>query len=202
MLMQPLKLQLKACLIPYFANIVLSGIVIALIYFLKNSFELYVMLFSIEIIYSFFYGLFNFSTLGKTYSSLKHDKHNFCLSSLIMNIINALIMLGISILVLFLSNKEFSLFVLGFNVLVHMLAFSLGSTYSLYLSKYKTLNIVILIVTFAILFVLSNYILSALNKFYNILGNDINIFVYISFIIMIGFIILFNIINILKYRKQ
>ena len=92
MLMQPLKLQLKACIIPYLFNVVLSCLAIVLMFLLKAPLEFIVILFSIQLIYSFFYGLFNYTTLGKTYSSLKHDKHNFAISSLIMNIINALIM--------------------------------------------------------------------------------------------------------------
>lgn len=206
MLMQPLKLQLKTCIIPYLFNVVLSCLAIVLMFLLKAPIELIVILFSIQLIYSFFYGLFNYTTLGKTYSSLKHDKHNFAISSLIMNIINALIMALSYLLAIILDSSNIRIIEL-LSILsifsIHMLVFSIGSFYSLFLSKHKILNIVLLILISTSLFIFGVYIIKGLQKgLYFMLDKNNAITMVIILIVLAITITILNIINSIKYRKQ
>lgn len=203
MLMQPLKLQLKACIIPYLFNVVLSCLAIVLMFLLKAPLELIIILFSIQLIYSFFYGLFNYTTLGKTYSSLKHDKHNFAISSLIMNIINALIMALSYLLAIILDGGNIRIIELLSIFSIHMLAFSIGSFYSLFLSKHKILNIVLLILISTSLFIFGIYIIKGLQKgLYFMLDKNNAITMIIVLIALAIAITSLNIINSVKYKKQ
>ena len=203
MLMQPLKLQLKACIIPYLFNVVLSCLAIVLMFLLKAPLELIVILFSIQLIYSFFYGLFNYTTLGKTYSSLKHDKHNFAISSLIMNIINALIMALSYLLAIILDKSNIRIIELLSIFAIHMLVFSIGSFYSLFLSKHKILNIVLLILISTSLFIFGVYIIKGLQKgLYFMLDKNNAITMIIVLIALAIAITSLNIINSIKYKKQ
>ena len=202
MLMQPVKLQLKACIIPYLFNIILSCLAIVLMFLLKAPLEFIVILFSIQLIYSFFYGLFNYTTLGKTYSSLTHDKHNFAISSLIMNIINALIMALSYLLVVILDGANIRIIELLSIFSIHMLVFSIGSFYSLFLSKLKILNIVLLILISTSLFIFGIYIIQGLQKgLYFILDKNNSITTIIILIVFALAITSLNIINSIKYKK-
>lgn len=203
MLMQPLKLQLKACIIPYLFNVVLSCLAIVLMFLLKAPLEFIVILFSIQLIYSFFYGLFNYTTLGKTYSSLKHDKHNFAISSLIMNIINALIMALSYLLAIILDKANIRIIELLSIFAIHMLAFSIGSFYSLFLSKHKILNIVLLIIISTSLFIFGVYIIKGLQKGLYFMLDKNNVITMIIVVIALAIAITsLNIINSIKYKKQ
>ena len=203
MLMQPLKLQLKACIIPYLFNVVLSCLAIVLMFLLKAPLEFIIILFSIQLIYSFFYGLFNYTTLGKTYSSLTHDKHNFAISSLIMNIINALIMALSYLLVVILDGANIRIIELLSIFSIHMLVFSIGSFYSLFLSKHKILNIVLLILISTSLFIFGIYIIKGLQKgLYFMLDKYNSITMIIILIALAIAITSLNIINSIKYKKQ
>ena len=202
MLMQPLKLQLKTCIIPYLSNVALSCLAIVLMFLLKAPIELIVILFSIQLIYSFFYGLFNYTTLGKTYSSLKHDKHNFAISSLIMNIINALIMALSYSLAIILDKANIRIIELLSIFSINMLVFSIGSFYSLFLSKLKILNIVLLILISTSLFIFGIYIIKGLQKgLYFILDKNNSITMIIILIVFVLAITSLNIINSIKYKK-
>lgn len=203
MLMQPLKLQLKACIIPYLFNVVLSCLAIVLMFLLKAPLEFIIILFSIQLIYSFFYGLFNYTTLGKTYSSLKHDKHNFAISSLIMNIINALIMALSYLLAIIFDGGNIRIIELLSIFSIHMLVFSIGSFYSLFLSKHKILNIVLLILISTSLFIFGIYIIKGLQKgLYFMLDRNNSITMIIVLIALTIAITSLNIINSIKYKKQ
>ena len=203
MLMQPLKLQLKACIIPYLFNVVLSCLAIVLMFLLKAPLEFIVILFSIQLIYSFFYGLFNYTTLGKTYSSLKHDKHNFAISSLIMNIINALIMALSYLLAIILDKANIRIIELLSIFSIHMLVFSIGSFYSLFLSKHKILNIVLLILISTSLFIFGVYIIKGLQKGLYFMLDKNNVITMIIVVIALAIAITsLNIINSIKYKKQ
>ena len=203
MLMQPLKLQLKTCIIPYLFNVVLSCLAIVLMFLLKALIEFFVILFSIQLIYSFFYGLFNYTTLGKTYSSLKHDKHNFAISSLIMNIINALIMALSYLLAIILDKSNIRIIELLSIFSIHMLVFSIGSFYSLFLSKHKVLNIVLLILISTSLFIFGFYIIIGLQKGLYFMFDKYNSITMIIVLIALAITItILNIINSIKYKKQ
>ena len=203
MLMQPLKLQLKACIIPYLFNVVLSCLAIVLMFLLKAPLEFIVILFSIQLIYSFFYGLFNYTTLGKTYSSLKHDKHNFAISSLIMNIINALIMALSYLLAIILDKANIRIIELLSIFSIHMLVFSIGSFYSLFLAKHKILNIVLLILISTSLFIFGIYIIKGLQKGLYFMLDKNNVITMIIVVIALAIAITsLNIINSIKYKKQ
>ncbi|MBP5408478.1 MAG: hypothetical protein J6Y42_05015, partial [Bacilli bacterium] len=149
---------------------------------------------------------FNYTTLGKTYSSLKHDKHNFAISSLIMNIINALIMALSYLLAIILDSSNIRIIEL-LSILsifsIHMLVFSIGSFYSLFLSKHKILNIVLLILISTSLFIFGVYIIKGLQKgLYFMLDKNNAITMVIILIVLAITITILNIINSIKYRKQ
>ena len=205
MLMQPIKLQLKSCLFPYILNLIISLLSIILIKIFKNELKFYVIVFIVELIFSFFYGFFNITILGKTYSSLKHDKHNFCLSSLIINILNALIMLIIFTIVNIFVNANNSIltniFAFIIYLSIHMLFFTLGSFYALFIVKYKLIDTIALIFAFTLAFIFSNFIINSLTTFINNLQN-INVSTYILFIINVLLIFSLNILNAFKYRHQ
>ena len=207
MLLQPLKLQLKSCLIPFLANLVLSVIIILINELLLHKFYITVIFVMAEIVFSFFYGLYNYSTLSKTYSSLKHDKHYYFLSSLIINLINAIIMVLIFVLLKvmlkrdILSNGEMKVLI---NYLsLHLAMFSMGSFYSLFLEKYKVVNIIsIVLVLMLIVLCFATYKIEIFESFF--MSGGCIVYLPIEFIIVfnIVLIIVFNILNKFKYKKS
>ena len=218
MLLQTIKLQLKSCLLPFLLNIIFCGFCIVLdIIIIKFpglemlklfSAFIYIGYFLIEFIYSFFYGHYNFTVVGRSYDSLKHDKHAFWLSSLLFNVINV-----IFVSIFFFIQNPFSfdykginlIFALIVNGLIHIAAFSFGSFYALFLNKYKILNKILISVLLILAFIFYGPITIYASKFIGSLHNSLNnisITVIIVIVLSIVSTIVFNILNAIKYKKQ
>lgn len=202
-LMQPLKLQLRSSILPFVINFVLAVIFIILVKVLNNSLEYYLMLFVCEILFTFFFGLFNFNTLGHTYSSLKHDKHSFCLSSFIINVINACIIIIVFVIACLFMYSKANVFSIVVYFSIQLLAFTLGNTYSLFLAKNRLTNIITFIIVTSLSLLLGKYIMNGFNEFFDkLFNNDFYLVGLIVMIISVVLTICLDIINNMKYRKE
>ena len=210
MLLQPLKLRLKSCILPFLANIIISVVIISLNELLIHEYFINQIFVISEFVFTFFYGLYNYSTLSKTYSSLKHDKHYFFLSSLIVNILNALIMLLIFALLKIFAKRDLLNFwqiaILLYYFSTHLLLFSLGSFYSLFLKKYKALNILFLVLSFVLVVVIFNTkMITILDGLFRVPGGCIVYFTddsnLLFAVLNIILLIVVSIFNNLKYKK-
>lgn len=213
MLLQTLKLQLKSCLLPFLLNLVFCVVCVILELipkvipdFSALIITAFVSYFLIEFVYSFFYGYYNFTVVGRSYDSLKHDKHTFWLSSLIFNLINVcfveLLFIAQNAIVQYVATSSL-LVLLIVNGLIHIACFSLGSFYALYLSKYKILNKVLActIIIFALIFYAFIYncgivFISVLFK------NKFSIKLIIVALVTVIITIVANVLNVIKYKKQ
>ncbi len=218
MLMQTIKLQLKSCILPFLLNLLICAccIILDIIVLKFPNLEIlnqysqyyYISYFLIEFLYSFFYGYYNFTVVGRSYDSLKHDKHAFWLSSLLFNLINVIF---VSLLFVIINAYSFNfsatnlLFVLIVNGLIHIACFSFGSFYALFLNKHKILNMALASIILILLFIFYGPITMYVNKFIIYLHNPIsNIEIPVIIVLALAIIstIVFNIFNAIKYKRQ
>ena len=157
-LMQALKLQLASSYKIYIANfiLVIIGTVLAF-FFGENALESYAYILGLEFTFTIVVGIYDYKVVAKTYYSLKHDRKYFIISSILINIINALIMLIIYFVIALITNNQIKLI----NVLNYYLSFiflySLANAYALYISKLKIVNFILLI-TLALFIILFGHV--------------------------------------------
>ena len=202
-LMQPLKLQFASSYKAYILNlfVIILGCVLA--YFIgDNSIESYSYILGFEYLFTIAIGVYNVSTIGKTYYDLKHDRRLFIISSIIINLINSVFMLILYFAIIILTNNT-----IIFNYfLSFILIYSLANTYGLFTNKVKYINLVCVIVTltFCLLFghIAREVIINITNSFI-LLAQDCNYILKadVAVIISIILIILLNLFNTLKYNK-
>lgn len=201
-LMQPLKLQIAASFKIYIANIIIMIASSLLVYFIGNaSIENFAFILGFEIIFTLVMGVINYSVIGKTYYSLKHDRRLFTLSSLIINLLNALIILILYFLYVLLSKSEITFTNMLNYFLLFVSLYSIANTYSLIMNKYKLANFIVLI-SLALLCLLFGHISRDLIlKLSDILLKANNQFSYLI-LINIAITIILNIFNSFMYNKS
>lgn len=202
-LMQALKFQLASSSKIYIANFITVFIGTALVFFLgQNTLENYAYIITLEFIFTIALGFYNYKVIGKTYYSLKHDRKYFVTSSIIMNILNALLMLIAYFTITLLTKNQINVI----NILTYLLSFiliySLANAYALYISNMKQVNLIslIIITLFIILFgyFLRDALISLTECF--ITSNE-NLNPNLLIVISLVLVIIFNILNSIKYKK-
>ncbi len=206
-LMQPLKLQFASSYKAYILNlfVIILGCVLA--YFIgDNSIESYSYILGFEYLFTIGIGVYNVSTIGKTYYDLKHDRRLFIISSIIINLINSIFMLILYFAIIILTSNT----ILPINLFNYLLSFiliySLANTYGLFTNKVKYINLVCVIITltFCLLFghIAREIIINIANSFM-LPAQDYNYALKADVAIIISIILIFllNLFNTLKYNK-
>lgn len=203
-LMQPLKLQLAASYKIYILNFIVLIASSLLVYFLGDaSLENFAFIIAFEFIFTFVMGVINYSVIGKTYYSLKHDRRLFTLSSFLINVLNALFMLILYFICVVLSKNNIDIIKLITYLLLFIGLYSLANTYALIMNKYKLVNFVILISLALLCFLFGHLTREIIIKITNILFDSSSQEKHLYLIIInIVLIIFTNIFNSIKYNKS
>ena len=203
-LMQALKLQLASSYKIYIANFILVIIGTILAFFLgENALDSYAYILGLEFIFIIAIGLYNFKVIGKTYYSLKHNRKYFIISSLVINIINAILMLIIYFVIILSTNNQIKIINIINYWLSFILLYSLANAYALFVSNLKIINYIILIIMslFVILFghLIRELLIIVTESFFT--SNEVlnPIISIICNLILTAFL---NVINTLKYNKR
>lgn len=207
-LMQPLKLQLAASYKIYLVNLIIIVIgTICSYFFGNNSIDNYAYILGFEVVFTFVMGVSDYAIVGKTYTSLKHDRRLFTLSSIIMNLSNAIFMLIFYFLCLILTKNQFNVL----NVLNYLFAFislyTLANTYALLVNKFKIVNYILLI-SLALVCLLFGHItreiLVNITNTFIVSYQDLDFTLKPDIAILINFALAasLNVLNTLKYNKS
>lgn len=207
-LMQPLKLQLAASYKIYLLNLIIIIVGTLCAYFFGNNLiDNYAYVLGFELVFTFVIGVSNYAIVGKTYTSLKHDRRLFTVSSVIMNLANAIFMLIVFFLCLILTKSSFVLLNLVNFLCTFILLYTLANTYALLINKHKKVNYILLIVLALVCLLFGNItreILVNITNSYFIEDIDFKFILKPNIAILISFILSFalNVFNAFKYNKS
>ena len=176
-------------------------------FFGNNLINNYAYVLGFELVFTFVIGVSNYAIVGKTYTSLKHDRRLFTISSVIMNLANAIFMLIVFFLCLILTKSSFVLLNLVNYLCTFILLYTLANTYALLINKYKKVNYILLIVLALVCLLFGNItreILVNITNSYFIEDIDFKFILKPNIAILISFILSFalNVFNAFKYNKS
>ena len=207
--MKLLKLHIYSYRLIYFFYIV-AFVLLSYIYYKFTFLDSIISNANLVIIislFSFATGYYEFSVMSNSYLGLKINRSNFYWSTIIFGLFNTLIQSIILIIFALIDKTKYAFILKNFSnpliiIIFILFVYKLGCFYSLFLSKIKYFNKVLLSTIIAILIIFGSKIYESIIILFAKLNfiNYTNLNLYT--ILMIALILIFNIVNYMKFTKK
>lgn len=199
-----LKIHFKNYRSSYFYFTIFSVLIMITSIVFKNTSDnlrcLFVLVYILaSLIFTFIIGNLIFGSFGKTYLLIQNNRKNYFISSIFIDIINAII-LSVFFIIIRLFNINEGNLLFDFRLLIvvllsYLLIFSIGMLYGLFVKNAKKFKRYFIIFVFALFSVLGYFIYTLLNSFVTYFLNDLVKLNHLSIIIIMCSIMINIIIN-------